>query len=54
MKKIILISAIILAAVYFEFAQNKSVSIEKSVSINNVVEISYNHHDIIETAFNNR
>ena len=48
MKKIILISAIVLAAVYFGLAQNKS------VSIHNLVETSHNSDEIIASAFNNR
>ena len=48
MKKIILISAIVLAAVYFGFAQ------DKSISIHNLVETSHNSDKIIESAFKNR
>ena len=48
MKKIILISAIVLAAVYFGFAQNKS------VSIHNFVETNHNSDKIIDSAFKNR
>jgi hypothetical protein len=48
MKKIILISAIVLAAVYLGFAQNKS------VSIHNLVETSHHSDKIIESAFKNR
>ena len=48
MKKIILISAIVLAAVYFGFAP------DNSVSIHNLVEKSHNSDKIIESAFNNQ
>ncbi|MGB8992548.1 MAG: DUF3465 domain-containing protein [Desulfobaccales bacterium] len=48
MKKLLLISAIILAAVYFGFAQNKS------VSIHNLLETSYDSDQIIGSAFKNR
>jgi hypothetical protein len=48
MKKIILISAVVLAAVYFGFAQNKS------VPIHNLVETSHDSDQIIESAFKNR
>jgi len=48
MKKIILISAIVLVAVYFGFAQNKS------VPIYNLVETSHNSDKILESAFKNR
>jgi hypothetical protein len=47
MKKIIIIGAIILAAVYFELAQNKS------VSIHNIVETSHHSDNIIKSAFKN-
>jgi hypothetical protein len=48
MKKIILISSILLAAVSFGFAQNKT------VSIHNLIETSHNSDKIIEGAFKNR
>lgn len=55
MKKLILISAIVLAAVYLGFAQNKSVSkhiiIETSDSS---IKTSRASENIIESAFNNK
>ena len=48
MKKLILISVILLAALYFGFAQNKS------VSIHNIVETIHSSDNIIESAFKNR
>ena len=48
MKNIIIISAIILAAVSFGFAS------DKSVSIHNLVETSHSSDNIIASAFNNR
>ena len=48
MKKLILISVILLAALYFGFAQNKS------VSIHNNVETIHSSDHIIERAFKNR
>jgi hypothetical protein len=48
MKKLILISLILLAALYFGFAQNKS------VSILNIVETIHSSDNIIESAFKNK
>jgi hypothetical protein len=48
MKKIILIIAIVLAAVNFGLAQNKSVS--KHI----IVETSHNKDNVLENAFNNK
>ena len=47
MKRIIIIGAIILAAVYFGFAK------DKRVSIHNIVETSYSSDNIIKSAFKN-
>jgi hypothetical protein len=48
MKKIILISIIVLSAVHFGFAQ------DKSVSIHTLVETRHNSDKILESAFKNR
>jgi len=48
MRKLIIICAIVLAAVYFGFAP------DNSVSIHNPVDTSHNSDNIIENAFNNR
>jgi hypothetical protein len=48
MRKLIIICAIVLAAVYFGFAR------DNSVSIHNLVETSHSSDNIIASAFNNR
>ncbi len=48
LKTIILLSAIILAAVYFGFSQ------PKSVTLHNLVETSQSRDDTLASAFNNR